>query len=222
MWWNSMSAFQQTLFIVACAATFILIVQIILMLIGTDEADATGGGLSDGADGGLSPDIGGDGDLDVHGEFNVDGGDGGSDFFAVFALRLLSFRCIIAFFAIGAWIGYTVCYSLQWYYALIIAIACGFAAACGMAAAITGLEKLQSSGNINPANAVGKTGTVYLTVPPSRSGRGKVNILIQERFAEYEAVTDSDKPLPTMSDIKVLGHIGSNILLVEEYRKPSL
>lgn len=245
MWWNSMSTFQQTLFIIACAATFLLIMQILLMLIGgSNEADAVGGGLSDAAfDGDISADgdiAGGgltDGDFSGGGSSVFDGGGSsvedidsdapditgsGGGALAAFGLRLISLRSIIAFLAIGGWVGYTLCYSLDWYYSLIIALVCGLAAACGMAGAMLGLEKMQSSGNINPQNAVGKIGTVYLTVPPERSGRGKINILIQERYAEYEAVTDDDSPLPTASEIKVLKHLGSNVLLVTKYKKPAI
>ena len=226
MWWSSMSAFQQTLFVIACAATFVLIMQIVLMLIGGSSdadvdvsgGDISGGGLTDidGADGVL--DVSGGGISDADGDTSIS--DHGSAM--PFGLRLLSLRSIIAFVSIGGWVGYTVCYVLDWYFALIIAIACGFGAACAMAAAMLGMEKLQSSGNLDPTNAVGKTGTVYLTVPPGRSGRGKVNVLIQERYAEYEAVTDSDAALPTSSEIKVVGHIGANVLLVEKYKKPSI
>lgn len=241
MWWNSMSLFQQVMFVIACAATAVLLIQIILMLIsGASDADFSGGGISD-ADVSDATDIGevsdiGDGGVgeglssvfdgspsasDVGG--HIDGDNvhtGGSSL--PFGLRLLSFRSIVAFLAVGAWIGYTLCYAIDWYIALILALAGGFAAACGMAAAILGMEKLQSNGNINPQNAIGKTGTVYLTVPPARSGFGKVNILIQERYAEYEAVTDSNEPLPTSSEIKVIGHTGANVLLVERYKKPSI
>lgn len=246
MWWNSMSTFQQTMFIIACAATFLLVMQILLMLIGgSNDADAVGGGLTDG---GFDGDVSGGGDFTgggSDGDFSGDlpsvfdgggsstGGAGSDDAspdavgsgggaLAAFGLRLISLRSIIAFLAIGGWVGYTLCYSLDWYYSLIIALVCGFAAACGMAGAMLGMEKMQSSGNLDPHNAVGKIGTVYLTIPPDRAGQGKVNILIQERYAEYEAVTDDNSPLPTASEIKVVKHLGSNVLLVTKYKKPSI
>ena len=137
-----MTAFQQTMFIIACAATLVLIVQILLMLIGgSNDADVTGGGLTDVSDADI--DIGGgvtDGDFSDSGvssmlDGSVDGDslDSGNDTVGgghtSFGLRLLSVRSIIAFLAIGGWMGYTLCYVLDWYYALIIALACGFAAA---------------------------------------------------------------------------------------------
>lgn len=255
MWWNTMSSFQQAMFIIACAGSVILILQIIFMLAGgADDGDVTaGGGMTDGdfseMSGGMTDaDLSFDGD-GTGGGLPFDGGfsdgslggiadiadadipEGGTSELASattvshgggFGIRLLSLRSIVAFVAVGGWLGYTLGYMLDWYYALIIAAACGFAAACGMAGAIIGMEKMQSSGNINPTNAAGLRGTVYLTVPPARSGRGKVNILIQERYAEFEAVTDSDCPLTTTTEIKVIKHIGGNVLLVEKYKKPNI
>ncbi len=235
MWWNAMSVLQQTMFIIACAATAVLVIQIILMIIGgatdggfdgdTGMSDIGGGGVSDIGDVDVGDvdisDIDGVGDVDTDiggaSAANIDGGS-----LVPFGLRLLSLRSILAFVAVGAWVCYTVCYSLAWYWAVIIAAACGLAAACGMAAALVGIEKMQDNGNIDPHNAVGKIGTVYLTIPPARTGRGKVNILIQERYAEYDAVTDGDEPIPTSSEIVVEDNAADNVLVVKKYRRPSI
>lgn len=228
MWWNSMSVFQQVIFVIACAATSVLVLQIILMIIGgvADNGGEVGGASDLSVDGDFDgSDIGIGGGPD--GDISLDGGD-----FAEapqshgsalpFGLKLLSLRAILAFIAVGGWTCYTVCYALDWYAALLIGVAAGLLAACGIAAALTGMEKLQSSGNIDPNNTVGKIGTVYLTVPPSRGGFGKINVVVQERFAEYDAMTDSDEPIPTGAEIKVLAHLGGNVLLVQKYKKPSI
>lgn len=233
MWWNSMSALQQAMFVIACVATSVMIIQIIFMLIGgSHDADIPSGGVSDiGADipsGGVLDIDGGIADADV--DVDTSGAGGGlsdidanaSGGGASFGLRLLSLRSIIAFAAVGGWVCYTLCYTMDSYVAAIIAAICGMAAACGMAGVMIGIEKMQSNGNIDPKNAIGKTGTVYLTVPPSRSGRGKVNVLVQERYAEYEAITNGGDPLPTSTEIKVTGYTGDNVLIVERYKKPSI
>lgn len=242
MWWSSMSVFQQVMFVVACAATSVLVIQIVLMIIG-GAADNGGeiGGASD-----LSVDA--DVDVDVDVDIDADAGFGGADIgigggpdgdisldggeasdapqshssALPFGLKLLSLRAILAFIAVGGWVCYTVAYALDWYAALLIGIAAGFAAACGIAAALTGMEKLQSNGNIDPNNTIGKVGTVYLTVPPLRSGCGKINVVVQERFAEYEAMTDCGEPIPTGAEIKVLAHLGGNVLLVQKVKRPSI
>lgn len=242
-----MSAFQQAMFIIACGASLVLVVQIICMIIGgANDADfSSGGGMTDALDsdisggGGLTDAF--DGDVSTSGGFSsmvdgiggsgdipgADGSDVSSDNAGInsglaFGLRLLSLRSIVAFVAVGGWMGYTLCYMLPWYAALPIALLCGFVAACAMAGAMLGMERMQNSGNLNPINAIGAQGTVYLTIPPKRGGKGKINVLVQERYAEYEAVTDSDEPLPTASEIKVIGHVGNNVLLVTKYKKPSI
>ena len=62
-------------------------------------------------------------------------------------------------------------------------------------------------------NCVGCDGEVYLTVPAARNGIGKVNILVQETFAEYEAVTDDDEAIPTGEKVKVLKTDGSTLIV---------
>ncbi len=245
MWWNAMSTLQQAAFIIACAATLILIVQIILMFIGA-SSDSAADISSDVSDISVDGDVSDVGNIDVpdgSGDVSIDGdvGDGDVSFdadadapvgdtdllhpgrrFAPFGFKLLSLRSILAFITVGAWVLYTACYGLAWYYSLLIALACGFAAACGMAGAMVGMEKLQSNGAINIKNAIGKIGTVYLTIPPRRSGFGKVNVLVQERYAEYDAVTDGDEPIPTSAEIEVIGAVGADKLVVKRYKKPSI
>lgn len=215
MWWDSLSVLQQVMFIVACSLTALLVVQIIMMFVGASSDTGLDGGLSD---------VGDIGDADVDGG----GSDGASDIGTgtgggvLFGLKLLSLRSILAFSVVFAWLCYTLCFFVDWYVAIIISTGGGMLAACGMAGALVAMEKMQDNGMLIPENAVGKIGTVYLTVPANRSGRGKINILIQERYAEYEAVTDSDEPLPTGSEIQVVKHDGGNVLLIKKYNKPAI
>ncbi|MCH5158006.1 MAG: hypothetical protein J1F33_02295 [Clostridiales bacterium] len=217
MWWEGMDITQRTAFIIACAATLILIIQIIIMLVGgeidadvstdvTDisgasDVDLDGDGIADSFSGGVSD-----------GEVSGSGGGGA----AHFGFRLLSLRSILALLAVGGWVTYTVGYVLNWYFALIIGVVAGLAAACLMAAAIIGIEKLQANGTINPVAAISKSGTAYLAIPPKRSGKGKVSVLVSERYKEYDAVTDSEEAIPTGANITVIAHLGDNLLLVKK------
>jgi hypothetical protein len=60
---------------------------------------------------------------------------------------------------------------------------------------------------------VGQCGTVYLPIPGQKSGRGKVQINLQNRTMEYPAVTAQDS-LPTGSKVVVVGVIGSDTIEV--------
>ena len=75
--------------------------------------------------------------------------------------------------------------------------------------------KLQYDGTLNIQNAIGLTGTVYLTVPALRTAPGKVNVTVQEQLREFEAVTDRTTPIPTGSSIRVVGLLKDNMVLVE-------
>lgn len=195
-WWNGLHSFQQVLFVVACAATLFMIVQIILLAIGSGDNDAT-------FDGDTSVD-----DVDT---IN-DGGVG----LTIFGLRVLTVRSVIAFLAVGSWLTFALFFSIS-FYALIPGIAAGVAAAFAIALFFKATEKLQNSGNLKVENTVGKTAEVYLTVPAQRKGAGKVNVYVQERLAEMEAVTDNAEPLKTGERVKIVGTMGEGTVVVAPF-----
>jgi hypothetical protein len=176
--------------------TVFLIIQIIMMLVGAGEAgfdsDVDVGEASGGGD-------------DV---FNTEG------FGSIFGLRILTIRSMVAFLSIGSWTTFTLCYLIPVWAAVLIGIVAGAAAAFGVAALLKSLEKLENSGNIIIDNTVGLLGEVYLTVPAARSGNGKVNVIVQERLTEFAAVTDSQDPIKTGEEVKVLSIVGGGTLLV--------
>ncbi|MCI8413799.1 MAG: hypothetical protein HFE47_06910 [Clostridia bacterium] len=195
-WWNEMHGFQQVLFVVACAATLFMIVQIILLAIGSGDNDAT-------FDADTSVD-----DVDT---IN-DGGVG----LTIFGLRILTVRGVIAFLAVGSWLTFALFYSIR-FYALIPGIAAGIGAAFVIALFMKAMDKLQGSGNLKIENTVGKTAEVYLTVPALRAGNGKVNVYVQERYAEMEAVTDSPAPIKTGEKVKIIDTLNEGTVVVEPF-----
>lgn len=64
-------------------------------------------------------------------------------------------------------------------------------------------------------NAVGLSGTVYLTIPPARSETGKVTLLLQERLTQIDAVTDCETPIKTGAEVVVVGVSGKTTLIVQ-------
>ena len=73
--------------------------------------------------------------------------------------------------------------------------------------------RLRSDGTVRIDSAVGQTGTVYVTVPGNKSGVGKVTLEIQNRTAEYQAVTFQDQ-LTTGSKVVVVDVIAPDTLEV--------
>lgn len=195
-WWNGLHTFQQVLFVIACAATLFMIVQIILLAVGSGDNDSS---------------FDADTSIDDVDTIN-DGGVG----LTIFGLRILTVRGIIAFLAIGSWLTFALYYPIG-FWAIIPGVAAGVAAAFGIALFLKATEKLQESGTLNPDLAVGKTGEVYLTVPASRNGSGKVNVYLQERLVELEAVTDSAEPITTGSKVKIVQTMDGGTLVVEKF-----
>ncbi len=197
-WWNGLSQYQHVLFVIAAATTLIMIVQIIMMLFGFGDDSSF--------DADASADIGADG-----GDVYNDEGMG----LTIFGMRILSVRTILAFFAIGCWVVFTLVEVLPVWAATLLGVVAGLLAAFGVAFMMKSVEKLQSSGNVEIQNAVGKTAEVYLTVPAKRSGTGKVNVFVQERYVEFDAVTDDEEPIKTGETAKIAATLNQGTLIVE-------
>lgn len=76
------------------------------------------------------------------------------------------------------------------------------------------MRRLQSDGTLRISNAIGKEGTVYLTIPPS--GSGQVRVAVQGAFKIFDAISADQQRIPTGSGIRVVKVMGSNILVVEK------
>lgn len=178
-WWNAMSLAQQIFACMAIPATLILIIQSILLLFGIG-----GGGEGD---------VGLDTDVDVDDGGHVDG-DG---------TALFTIRGIVAFFAVGGWVGVLMLYGSSIALSIIVAFLAGAAALVGIGYLFKLSFRLQSSGNLNYENAVGKVGKVYIPIPPRGMGVGKISITLQERFTEINAVSEEDEIIPTGAYVTV-------------------
>ena len=102
----------------------------------------------------------------------------------------------------------------QLYVTIPVSTVCGFATMVLLAFLMRAVLKLRSDGNMDAKNAVGTSGKVYLTIPPARSGEGKVQLLLQGSYVELGAVTDDEVAIPTGSEIVVVGVSGQTDLVV--------
>jgi len=96
-----------------------------------------------------------------------------------------------------------------------IAFLCGLAMMFSLALIFKAVMKLRSDGNTDNRNAVGMSGKVQLTIPPSRSGEGKVHLMLQGSYVERNAVTDDNEAIPTGSEVVVIGISGQTDLVVK-------
>ncbi len=78
---------------------------------------------------------------------------------------------------------------------------------------------LSSSGNERIRNAVGREARVYIRIPAARKGAGKVQLSMQNRIVEYQAVTEDDEPLKTGETVRVVAVVGSDVVKVRRVRQ---
>jgi len=135
-------------------------------------------------------------------------------------LVLFSVRGLVAMLCIGSWSGIVLGdTALHGAVVIILSIIIGFAALIGMALLIKLILKLQSSGNIQMSNAIGKVGQVYLTIPANGAGSGKINIIIQEKFTEAQAITRDEHDIKTGEVVRVVGTDDLGLFVVERVVK---
>ena len=233
-WWEALGLLGQ---IMACAAipmTLIMILQMILLLAGGGSGDSADSDF----DSDFDTDFDADFDTDLDADFDVDSGGGFDasnldysgtehninycndpthDHFGGHGshLKLFTIRGIVAFFAIGGWAGLAaMAGDVPEFWAVQIAIVAGAAAMLFAAYSIKFIVKMQSDGTIRQQNALGSMATVYMTIPPSRKNTGKINLVVQDRFVELDAVTDSEEALKANTEVKVVGLTDDSILIV--------
>ncbi|MDW7657083.1 MAG: hypothetical protein SCM11_07905 [Bacillota bacterium] len=200
-WWNNMSLTQQIFALFATPATVVLVIQTILLLVGLGTQGGSETGTDSQADGDFSdaPDT----------EAAVDPG-----------LRLFTVRGLVAFFAIGGWVGIALIdLNVHVVLASFLALAAGFMALALVAWIVKIALGLQSTGNLDVRNAIGLTGRVYLSIPGGGRYSGKVSLLLQERAVELDAITDDSVDIPTGSQIKVIGLRGTLLVVVPDHHK---
>ena len=75
--------------------------------------------------------------------------------------------------------------------------------------------KLGEDNSFKFENTINQTATVYLTIPESKSGVGKVQISVKGSFHELQAMTEASEKIATGSLVKIK-NIENNILIVDK------
>lgn len=197
-WWNSMDLAGQIFALIAIPSTLVLVVQTVLLLFGIGDDDIDADGI----------DITGNGIGDTP-------GDGGGDGFALFSIR-----GIMAMAAVGGWSGLAMRNAeMPITLTIICAAALGFVTLVGIAFIMRLASRLQSSGNIVLGYSIGKVGSVYIPIPPNMSGSGKINVTVQERFIEVDAVTPCGRRLKTGESVRITATDENGMVVVEPINK---
>lgn len=131
---------------------------------------------------------------------------------------ILSLRSLMAF---GMFMGYTGVVALRlgagWLIALAAGIAAGVLAAWLAWRLLRLVLRLQSSGTLDMQNTIGQTGEVYLPIPASMNGVGKVMVEVQGALREMDAVSEEDT-IPTGLAILVVGIMDDGTLIVQPFK----
>jgi hypothetical protein len=103
---------------------------------------------------------------------------------------------------------------------LLFAVVAGTLAMYGMYWLLGLIAGLGSAGNERIGNAVGLAATVYVPIPATGKGVGKVQLSMQNRIVEYQAVTDDVEPLKTGESVEVIGVKNGDTVAVRRVVKP--
>ena len=175
----------------AAAGGTVLVLQTVMLLLGGGDHEA-------------------DGDVGHH---DVHDGDP--------AFTLLSVRtgaAFLAFFGLAGWGGLRAGWSTP--ASLGAALGAGTVSLFAVAWLFSLQRKLHSEGNLDPRNALGKSARVYLRIPGTNAGRGKITVAIQGRTAEFNAATRGAE-LATGSEVRIVRQITPDTFEVEALEQDS-
>ena len=199
--------------IFACCAVFgavLFIIRLILMFAGHAGDNDAGGDVGAGG----MHDIGG-GDADMGADVGADGGQDFSGHDSDLSFKTLSLQGITAFFMMFGLVGWAIV--RQGDFAAWFPILCGTTAGLitvwVMKKIFLIAASFQSSGTLDLQNAIGREGTVYLTIKPEKAG--KVQIAVQDRYAILDAMTESEEELKTGQTVRVT-KVSAGKLVVEK------
>jgi hypothetical protein len=134
---------------------------------------------------------------------------------SVESVKLISVRAIIAFLVGFGWTGgLLLSRDVAFLPALAGALAAGVIFMLVIFGMMRGMMSLRADGTLDFQNAIGCTGSVYVTIPPRRSGHGQIEIQIQGRITTVQAVTADEEPLPPQTSVIVDDVEPGNLLVV--------
>lgn len=188
---NSLDPTHRFYVYIAIGASIIFIIQTIMTFVGADS------------------DTGMDADFD--GNLDADAG--------AYPFQLFSLRNLINFLLGFGWAGASLYDIIDSNIVLcIVSVIVGGLFILAFFLIMRSLLKLSEDNTFDLSKTVGKTGDVYLTIPPKRSGKGKVFISVNGSTRELDAITDSEEHLKNGALIKIVG-IEGDLLIVESLSK---
>lgn len=199
-----------SMFFMICAVVggTILVCQFLLTLIGLGEH-----GFEAGHE--LAHDFSGDAGHEGGIDHASDGHDAAHHHGTAWLFAVISFRTLVAAITFFGLVGLAARSMEQGTgVQLLLATAAGLGAMYGVHWLISAISRLGEDGTLRVKHAIGQEGTVYVPIAGSRSQAGKIQLKLQNRLVEYEAVTSRPDRLTTGTKVKVIG-VAGNVLEVE-------
>ncbi len=185
LWWQDLPTFEKIFWAIALLFSLLFLIQTILSFVAGDGDEAFG-----------------DADAAIDGDSGIDYG-----YFTI--------KNFIAFFTIFGWTGIALSKgNVSKPLIIFISLAAGLAVVLIMVFLFRSMSKLKQSGTMQIEKAVGLTAQVYLVIPASRDGLGKVHIRLQGSLRELNAITDDSIAIATGKLVKITGIINHNVLVV--------
>jgi hypothetical protein len=136
--------------------------------------------------------------------------------------KMITFRSLVAAVAFFGMSGMAATKAeLDPFTSLGIAMLTGAAALYLVGWLFQSMHKLGEEGNLHIEQAVGLPGTVYIPIPASNSGAGKIQLKLQNRIVELRAVTSEPDKLPTGASVVVVNVLNASTVEVELAREPA-
>ena len=196
-WWVSLVLAEKFYYVVAIISTLVFVVQLVLNLIGVgvDDADVDVGSAHDALDAGAG---------------HVDGAHSTG-------LGVISVKTVMAFLVGFGWTG-AICLGggMRLGFAIPLSIVAGAVLMLLVFWMLKIFYDLAETGNVDTKNAVGKTATVYVSVPPAGQGRGQIQVTVQGRLRELNAVAQDEEALKPGTHVRVVKLLDAETVLVKK------
>ena len=184
-WWGQMSSLEHVYWVIATASSVLLLIQLVLAFVSGREF-ASGG------------------DMVAHHSGDI----------SLPHFQLLTIRNVVAFLVVFGWTGLAMINAnASLPLTIIVSFVAGLVIMLVMAAMLLGLSRLQSSGNVDVSSAKGEQARVYLTVPAVRQGTGKLEVVVQGKKIDMDAVSDDPEPILTGTFVKIKDVINNQAIV---------
>jgi len=137
-----------------------------------------------------------------------DVGDGGGGIFSV--------KPMTGFFLGFGWAGgFALDGGLGMFAALVVATIAGGVLTAIIVVMFRAIYAMRSDGTMRTEDALNATGTVYITLPPSKAAGGQVVVSFRGRQETFAALNAADRAVPSGDRVKVIQILDSRTVVVE-------